>query len=62
MHNYPDNSEEKSEHRLFGMFHAHTPVHNKDVILKSLQSLDGVVRVVFATVVGMGIDLKGVNT
>lgn len=45
------------------MFHASTPQHNKDVILKSLLVPDGVVRVVFATVaLGMGIDLRDVNT
>ena len=47
----------------FGMFHASTPQHNKDVILYSLLVPDGVVRVVFATVaLGMGINLQGVNT
>ena len=39
-----------SENRLFGMYHANTPSHNKDVILQSMQKEDGVVRVVFATV------------
>ena len=45
------------------MFHASTPKHNKDIILKSLCKSDGVVQVVFATVaLGMVIDLKDVNT
>jgi ATP-dependent DNA helicase RecQ len=45
------------------MFHANTPPYNKDVILKSLLVPDGVVRIVFATVaLGMGIDLRDVNT
>ena len=47
-----------SDNRLFGMYHANTPEHNKHVILKSLVSPKGVVRVVFATVaLGMGVDL-----
>ena len=52
-----------SDNRLFGMFHASSLDHNKDVILKSLSKSNGVVRVVFATVaLGTGIDLKDVNT
>ncbi len=52
-----------SDNRLFGMYHSNTPQHNKDMILKSLVSPDGVVRVVFATdALGMGIDLRDVNT
>ena len=44
------------------MFHANTPQH-KDVILSNLSRPDGVVRVVFATVaLGMGINLRDVNT
>ena len=60
---YPQGAPQLSEHRLFGMFHASTPQHNKDIILQSLQIPDGVVRVVFATVaLGMGINLKDMNT
>ena len=60
---YPQGAPQLSEHRLFGMFHASTSQHNKDIILQSLQIPDGVVRVVFATVaLGMGINLKDVNT
>ena len=60
---YPPGSNKISDNRLFGMFHASTPEHNEDVILKSLCKSDGVVRVVFATVaLGMGIDLMDVNT
>jgi ATP-dependent DNA helicase RecQ len=45
------------------MFHASTPANNKDIILKSLVEPEGVVWVVFATVaLGMGVNLKGVNT
>lgn len=52
-----------SSNRLFGMFHACTPPHNKEVILRSLQKEDGVVRVVFATIaLGMGVNLVGLNT
>ena len=52
-----------SDNRLFGMFHANTPQHNKEVIFSNLSRLDGVVRVVFATVaLGMGINLRDFNT
>ena len=44
------------------MFHASTPQHSKDIIIKSLLDPHGLVRVVFASVaMGMGIDLRGVN-
>lgn len=33
---YPPGSPELSENRLFGMYHASTPQHNKDVISQSL--------------------------
>lgn len=60
---HPLGSPEISDHRLFGMFHAGTPQHNKEVIINSLLSPNGVVRVVFATVaLGMGINLRDVNT
>ena len=60
---YPPSAPELSENRLFGMFHASTPQHNKDVIMGSLQDCHGTVRVVFASVaIGMGIDLHGVDT
>ena len=60
---YPPGSNKISDNHLFGMFCASVPEHNKDVILKSLSKSDGVVRVVFANVaLGMGIDLKDVNT
>ena len=49
---------ELSENRLFGMFHASTPQHSKDVIMGSLQDCHGTVSVVFANV----IDLHGVDT
>ena len=57
---YPPSAPEMSENRLFGMFHASTPQHSKDVSMGSLQ--DCHVRVVFASVaMGMGIDLHGVD-
>ena len=63
MQYYPPGAPEMSDNRLFGMFHASTPQHSKDVITKSLLDPKGVVRVVFASVaMGMGIDLQGVNT
>ena len=59
----PRGAEKLSKNRLFDMFHACTPPTVKDVILKSLAQPDGKLRVVFATVaLGMGIDLKDVNT
>ena len=60
---YPPGAERISDNRPFGMFHASTPQHNKDVILSSLSKPDGVVRVVFATVaLRMGINLQDINT
>ncbi len=51
-----------SDFRLFGMYHSKTPQHNKDVIITSLTNVDGVVRVVFATMaLGMGIDCVGLT-
>ena len=45
------------------MFHASTPQHSRDVIMRSFQDCHGTVRVAFASVaMGMGIDLHGVNT
>ena len=59
---YPPGAPHVSDNRLFGMYHSNTPQHNKDVILRSLVSPTGVVRVVFATVaLGMGVDLRDVN-
>ena len=60
---YPPGAKRISDNRLFGMFHANTSQHNKEVILSNLSRPDGVVRVVFATVaLGMGINLRDVNT
>ena len=60
---YPLSAPEQNENRLFGLFHASTPQHSKDVIMGSLQDCHGTVRVVFASVaMGMGIDLHGVDT
>ena len=55
---YPPSAPELSENRLFGMFHASTPQHSKDVIMGSFQDCHGTVSVVFAGV----IDLHGVDT
>ena len=38
------------KNRLFGLFHASTPQHSKDVNMGSLQDCHGTVRVVFASV------------
>ena len=44
------------------MFHAKTPVHNKEVILKSMQDKNGVVRIIFCTVtLGMGVHFANLN-
>ena len=60
---YPSGAETISDNRLFAMFQANTPQHNKEVVLKSMTKPDGVVRIVFATVAsGMGVDLRDVNT
>lgn len=59
---FPPGCDRICSNRLFGMFHANAPEHNKQVILKSLRESDGVVRVVVATVaLGMGINLRDVN-
>lgn len=59
---YPPGASHVSDNRLFGMFHADTPDHNKDVILRSFSDPTGVVRVVFATVaLGMGVNFSDVN-
>ena len=49
---YPPSAPELSESRLFGMFHASTPQHSKDVIMRSLQDCHG----------GMRLDLHVVDT
>ena len=59
---YPPGAEQISDHRLFGMYHSCTDVHNKSVIMDSLCQPDGVVRVVFATMaLGMGVDFKDLD-
>ena len=53
---------ELCDNRLFGMFHASSPQHSKDVITSSSANPCGVVQVVFASVaLGMGINLRGEN-
>lgn len=57
---YPPESKQVSDNRLFGMYHANTPSHNKEVILESMQKENGIVRVVFATMaLGMGVNFYG---
>ena len=59
---YPQGADQISNNRLFGMFHAQTMPHNKQVIMDSMLRVDGLVRVVFATIaLGMGVNLVGVN-
>lgn len=60
---YPPGAPEISDNRLFGMFHAKTPLSSKAVNTQSLSDPHGVVRIVFASLaMGMGVDLRGVNT
>ena len=60
---HPVGAPEVSDNRLFGMFHAKTPQSSKEVIIRSLLDPQGVVRIVFASLaIGMGVDLRGVNT
>ena len=60
---YPPGAPELSENHLFGMFHASTPQHSKDVIMGSLPDCHSTFRVVFSSVaMGMGIGLHGVDT
>ena len=55
----PPEADPISDNRLFAMYHANTSPHNKDVVQKSLQDPDGVVRIVFATVaLGMGVKMS----
>ena len=56
---YPSGAVEISDNRLFGMFHAQTPQHNKDVILSSMQKEDGIVRVVCHICFGHGCKFHG---
>ena len=60
---FPPGAEELCSNRVFAMYHSCSPQHNKEVVLESLVKTDGVVRIVFATIaLGMGIDLRDVNT
>ncbi len=47
--------------RLFGMYHSSTPTYNKEVILKSMESEDGTIRVVFATICIALVNFVGLN-
>ena len=55
---YPPSAPELSNNCLFGMFHASTPQHSKDVIMGSLQDSYGTVRVVFASIRDGGPSLR----
>ena len=60
---YPPGAEQISDNRLFGMFHSKTDDHNKDVIMRSMAKVDGVVQVVFAMMaLGMGVDFIGLTS
>ena len=59
---YPPGAQEISDNRLFGMYHADTPKHNKEVIQKGMLMADGTVRVVFASMaLGMGVNFLDLN-
>ena len=60
---YTPGAPDLCKNRLFAMYHAKTPEHSKEVATKSLLNPTGVAKVVLASVaMGMGVDLKGVNT
>ena len=60
---HPRGAPQISDNRLFGMFHAKTDDHNKDVILKSLADQKGTVRVVFSTMaLDMGVNFSGLTS
>ena len=40
---YPPGAERIGDNGLFGMYHSKTDDHNKDVIMKSMNQLDGVI-------------------
>ena len=40
---YPPDAEHRSDNTLFGMYHSKTDDHNKEVIMKSMSKVDGVV-------------------
>ena len=51
------------QHRCIATFHANTPQHNKEMVLKSMTRPNGLVWIVFATVAsGMGVNLLDTNT
>ncbi len=59
----PAGAAQISDNRIFAVFHANTPTHIKELVLKSITEQDGIVRVVFATVaLGMGVNLHSTNT
>ena len=62
LHSLQDASYYPSDNLLFGMFHSCTDEHNKRVIMSGLIQIDGVVRVVFATMaLDMEVDFKSLN-
>ena len=59
---YPLGAPKLCINQLFGMYHANIPSHNKQVIMQSMEKVDGIVRVVFATVaLGMGVNFVGLK-
>ena len=42
---YPPGAPHLSDNRLFGMYHACTPSHNKEVILQGLAKADGIISI-----------------
>ena len=59
---HPPGAEEISENRLFGMYHANAPEHNREVIQVSMQDAHGTVHIASTTVtLGKGVNLVGVK-
>ena len=59
---YPLGAPKLCINRLFGMYHANTHSHNKQVIMQSMEKADGIVHVVFTTVaLRMGVNFVGLN-
>ena len=60
---WPEGASKKAANRLVVMYHSSTDNCIQEIVLKSLQEPNGIVRVVFATsALGMGVNIKGLHT
>lgn len=60
---FPPSEQGKMRNSLIALFHSGCTENSKEHVLSSLRQPDGVCRVVFATsALGMGVDVKGLNT